>query len=332
MNSITDFDLEDYKENIQQSNTIPHTQILSPKDKSLPFGFFVPLTKAAEVEFSLDAPGWEQHLHEFGETEVPGLLTSRIPQGKTFVTDWVRLVLVRSTPLLAFHPDQRGRSQAVGLYYSGGLLTEWGEQVEVNKGPQAGYFKATRHLLYFLDSNNQPLHSRPLQFKAKGGFGGSFGTELRLFNQEFDRSSFGGALGASNRWDDKMRALEVFAVRLGIRQGVLAGGAKGSWFCYIAERLVPTCKPEMVGVEQLVSRKDGGEVKITGSDWRSLFIPKKSKFGIQILDNFQEYKDFGKIIKEDEQEPAQVVQSTQPVAVGFSTDLGTFEDDEDIPY
>ena len=317
---------DDYKDNIQQNLVLPHTQIISPKDKSLPFGLFIPLAKAAEVEFTADAKGWKMYEHDFGaDTDTAGLINiTHIPEkAKLPITDWLRIVLVKSTPLLAFHPNQQNRSLAVGNYYSNGAMTEWGEEVEKKRGT-SGYFKATRHLLYFLDENNNALHSRPLQFKAKGGFGGSFGSELRLFNQEFDRSSFDGGLGASNSWNEEMKALEVLSVRLSIQQNTLPDGSRGAWSCFVAERIIPTHKHEMIGVEKLVQRKNGGQIKLIGADWRSALIGKKSSFGQQILSNFQEYSDFGKIIKD-----VPVVESVAPTT--FSHDL-SFEDDTDMPY
>lgn len=292
-----DLNLDDYRENIQVNLTLPHVQIISPRDKSLPFGFFIPLAKAAEVEFSVDAPGWKFYDHSFGgDEDVTGVINKTGTQNKTVITDWLRIILVKNTSLLAFHPNNQGRSMAVGSYYANGALTEFGEEVEKNRGV-AGYFKATRHLLYFLDSENKPLHTRPLQFKAKGGFGGNFGSELRLFHQEFDRSSFDGALGTSGKWNEEMQALIVFPIRLSIRQNILPTGGKGAWYCCIAERMIPTHKPEMFGVEHAASRKDGAEIKLVGCDWRSLLIPKKSEFGLVIRSDFQEHREFGKIIK-----------------------------------
>lgn len=288
------YSFDDYRDNIQRSTTIPHTQIISPKDKTLPFGFFIPTEKAADVEFSFNAPGWTQHVQDFGDTESEGFITTtRTTGNKIFLTDWIRLALVRNTTILAFAPNETGRIVSLGDYYSKtGGLTKWGQLVEDNRG-ETGYFRATRHLLYFLDESNQPLHTSPLQFKSKGGFGGSFGSELRFFQQEFDRSSFDGALGQNSRWDDETRALGVFAFRLGVRQGTLGNGSKGAWYCHIVERLVPTCKPEAIGKEIVASRKSGGEVKLIGCEWRSLFIPKKSEFGLQIRSDFASYEDFG---------------------------------------
>lgn len=292
-----DYAFDDYKDNVQRSTTIPHTQIIAPKDKNLPFGFFIPTEKAAAVEFSFNALGWTHHVHDFGDTEVEGFITTtRTTGNKIFLTDWIRMVLVRNTNILAFAPNETGIVLALGDYYSkGGGLTKWGQLVEDHRG-QTGYFRATRHLLYFLNESNQPLHTFPLQFKPKGGFGGSFGSELRYFYQEFDRSSFDGALGQNSRWDAETRALGVFAFRLGVRQGTLANGSKGAWYCHLIERLVPTCKPEMIGKEIIVNRKSGGEVKLMGVEWRNLMIPKNSEFGLQIRSDFAAHEDFGLVL------------------------------------
>lgn len=303
-----DYAFDDYKDSVQRSTTIPHTQIIAPKDKSLPFGFFIPTEKAAAVEFSFSAPGWIQHTHDFGETETEGFITvTRTTGNKIFLTDWIRLALVRNTNIQAFAPNEAGKVVARGDYYSkSGGLTEWGQLAEENRG-QTGYFRATRHLLYFLNESNQPLHTSPLQFKSKGGFGGSFGSELRYFYQEFDRSSFDGALGQNSRWDAETRALGVFGFRLGVKQGTLANGSKGAWYCHLAERLVPTCKSEAVGKEVVVNRKSGGEVKLIGVEWRNLMIPKRSEFGLQIRSDFASHEDFGLVTTQKEKtEPKNV--------------------------
>ena len=328
MTITQNLDINDYRENIQRSTIIPHCQIISPKDKTLPFGFFIPMDKASACEFTLDDATWELHEQTFGESEVQGCITKRSQENKTFLSSWIRLVIVRSTPMLAFQPNEMGRAIAVGEYYArDGGLTAAGRDVESNKG-QPGYFRASKYLLYFLDGGNRPLHSSPLQFKARGGVGGSFGSELRMFYQEFDRAFMDGALGQNNRLDAQTHALSIFAFRLGVRQGTLTTGSKGAWYCHVAERLTPTCNPEVIGQSTVVSRKGGGEIKLVGVDWKDLFVSKKSEVGVNIQSDFIEYESFGKLTTEQQSvAPADNLQ-TQP-AMGFESDA---ELGEDFPY
>lgn len=229
----------------------------------------------------------------------------------------------------AFHPNTSGRSFAVADYYErDGSLTTEAKKVEQH-GSDPGFFRASRYLMYFLDPDHQPLHSSPLQFKARGGFGGSFGAELRLFYQEFDKSAFDGALGQAGRLNDQARALEVFTFRLGVRQGKLASGGKGAWYCNIVERLVPTCKPEMVDQQKIVNRKSGGEIKLIGTDWRNVCINKKSELGQKIFSEYTEYADFGKI------SPREVPSPTPAPVMNYQSSTPADEpafDDDDIVF
>lgn len=306
----TTFNFTDYAEDTVASNKLPYCQMLSSKEKDRPFGFFIPMKEAIAANFiGFDGMGWEEHTSYFVtdgiEKEETGFITSRL-QGKLkrdFTSDWINLICVRSTKILAFGPNNYGKVAPLGLYYNQtGELTEHGLNVEQNKGDKL-FYRGNRHVLRFVSVNKTFLHDFPLQFKGKGGFGTSFNIELQLLRKELNSAFFTSAsqqnqkLGLGQLKPDIL-TLAVFSFKISLRQSILADGSNGSLVCYVSDRRVPTHDRAKAGTIEVVNRKAGNGFNQLNQHltyWEDLFIHKSCEAGQIILQEFEQYKTWGEV-------------------------------------
>jgi hypothetical protein len=302
----TAFNFELYQEDVATGGTLPHFQLITAKEKDRPFGFFIPHSKAAQVDFVI-GDAWElssQYFTKNGkEVETPGLITKRslIPgQTREYLSDWIKVVVVRDTPILFYAPNSRGDSVALGNFYTSSGEPNPEYEALLSKD---NHYRATKNLVYFLDANNEPLQERPLQFKAKTAFGASFGVELRQLRQEMTTAFFGAATAAGvkmpgNQLAPAFLACSVFSFKIGLKSNTLSTGAVGAMSCYVAQRMIPTCDPAKVGTSEIVNRKTGSgltPVEVHYVDWQDLLISKSCDFGQQVLIDWEKYKDWGSV-------------------------------------
>ena len=320
----TTFNFSEYAEDTIASNKLPYCQLLSSKEKDRPFGFFIPTKEAIAANFlGFDGRGWEEHTSYFVtdgvEKEETGFITTRL-QGKSvrdFTSDWINVICVRSTRILAFGPNNYGKVAPLGLYYNQiGELTEHGKKVEQNKGDKL-FYRGNRHVLRFVGKDKEFLHDLPLQFKGKGGFGTSFNVELQLLRKELNSAFFTSASQHSQRLGGQLKldilALAVFSFKISLRQSILADGSNGSLVCFVSDRRVPTHDQSKAGTIEVVNRKAGASFNQLNQHltyWEDLFIHKNSEAGQIILQEFEQYKSWGEV----EPEPS------KPAAEAFSYD------------
>lgn len=276
-----DFDFDRYSDNVVQSATHPWVQLMTPKEKKLPFGLFLKNDCAEVVNFQ-PSEDWQPFTATFesGDAEV---------EDQGYLTQILRLCVVRQTTLEGYGKNQWGKFEWLGPIYDQGQLTEIGWRVR-NGGQD--FYQATRYLVFFLDKQNRLLQDSPLQLKAKGAFGASFGVELREFQSELSKAFFQAAKQAGKRFTGELNpealSLGSFQAKLGLRRS-----EQGAYVCYLSDRMSPVFNPENFGKSKTVSRRGGADITLHGVNWRDLFIPKDAETGQILIQAHHDHATFG---------------------------------------
>jgi hypothetical protein len=99
--SAEDFDFDRYSDNVVQSAALPWVQLITPKDKKLPFGLFLKRDCAEAVNFQ-PSEDWQPFTATFesGETEV---------EDEGYLTQILRLCVIRQTALEGYGRNQWGK-------------------------------------------------------------------------------------------------------------------------------------------------------------------------------------------------------------------------------
>jgi hypothetical protein len=283
--SAEDFDFDRYSDNVIQSAALPWVQLITPKDKKLPFGLFLKRDCAEAVNFQ-PSEDWQPFTATFesGETEV---------EDEGYLTQILRLCVIRQTALEGYGRNQWGKFEWLGSMYEQGKLTDIG--LRVRNGGQ-DFYQETRYLVFFLDRQHQLLQDAPLQLKAKGAFGASFGVELREFQRELSKAFFKAAKAAGKRFTGE---LNQEALSLGIVQAKMSlrRSEQGAYVCYLSDRIVPVFNAENFGKSKPVSRRGGAEIILHGVNWRDLFIPKNFETGQLLIRAHHDHVAFGQRVK-----------------------------------
>jgi hypothetical protein len=283
----TEFDFDNYSENVVQSATLPWVQLITPKDKKLPFGLFLKKDCAEAVNFC-PSQEWQPFTATFeaGDSEI---------EEEGYLTQNLHLCVIRQTALEAYGKNQWGKFEWLGQMYDRGQLTEIGMQV---KASGQDYYQATRYLLFFLGGQNQLLQDAPLQLKAKGAFGASYGVELREFQSELSKAFLNAAKAAGKRFtgelDEQARSLGILRAKIGLRRS-----EQGAYVCYLSDRAVPVFNPESVGKSKIVSRRGGADITLHALNWLDLFIPKDSANGQVLIQAHNDHAAFGQRMQPD---------------------------------
>jgi hypothetical protein len=285
--SAEEFDFDRYSDNVVQSAALPWVQLITPKDKKLPFGLFLKRDCAEAVNFQ-STEDWQPFTATFesGETEV---------EDEGYLTQILRLCVIRQTVLEGYGKNQWGKFEWLGPMYDQGQLTDIG--LRVRNGGQ-DFYQATRYLVFCLNRQYQLLQDAPLQLKAKGAFGASFGVELREFQSELSKAFFKAAKQAGKRFTGELNqealSLGIFQAKLGLRRS-----EQGAYVCYLSDRIVPVFNTENFGKSKPVSRRGGAEIILHGVNWRDLFIPKNSETGQILIRAHHDHVAFGQRVKSE---------------------------------
>lgn len=93
------------------------------------------------------------------------------------------------------------------------------------------------YLVFFLDENNQPLHTTPLKYAARGVNGATFELERRVFKAEIEAChAITNQVPAKPR-NDLFHALSVFCFTT---KAELAGDRQKAWVCRVVGHEKPT--------------------------------------------------------------------------------------------
>jgi hypothetical protein len=280
-----EFDFDRYAENMVQSAALPWVQLITPKDKKLPFGLFLKKDCAETVNFR-PTQEWSPFTATFeaGDSEI---------EEEGYLTQTLHLCVIRQTVLEGYGRNQWGKYEWLGPMYAQGQLTEIGLQVK-NGGQD--YYQATRYLLFFLNAQNQLLQDAPLQLKAKGAFGASFGVELREFQNELSKAFLKAAKAAGKRFTGELNeealSLGVMRAKIGLRRS-----EQGAYVCYLSDRAVPVFNAENFGKSKIVSRRGGADITLHAVNWLDLFIPKHAETGQVLIQAHHDHTEFGQRVK-----------------------------------
>lgn len=93
------------------------------------------------------------------------------------------------------------------------------------------------YLIFFLDKNNNPLHTSPLKYAARGVNGATFETERRAFKVELETChAITNQVPAKPR-NDLFHSLGVFCFTT---RAELAGDKQKAWVCRVVGHEKPT--------------------------------------------------------------------------------------------
>ncbi|HEY9749560.1 MAG TPA: DUF5895 domain-containing protein [Allocoleopsis sp.] len=305
--------LDEFEQDLQPSTLIPHCQVINPPNMAPsqiekvnpPYGIFLPLDKAEEVGFA-PSSDWDIQEVEFGEGRNASLV-----QG--YLAKHCRMAVVHRSGIEVEGLDSMDKYYYLGLAYERGQITEIGQQAKNSPkvGTRSMFRTRTRMLVFFLDENNNLLHANPLKLTSRGGFGGSFGNELREYYNEVDRV-FGKLKKKSGM---KLSPSGLARVAIDFQLGYHKGEGTAPFTC-IKSRLAPAI--DQVGVSKLVERR-GYEVNLTGAPIESLLISSTTEEGQIIMSAYKVHEKFplpnqGQIVKEAEPEE---IENEDPVSGGW---------------
>lgn len=311
--------LDEFEQELKPSSTLAHCQVINPPNLPVsqldkikpPYGFFIPLDKAEEVGFYPTA-NWQLTEVEFGEGK-----KSATVQG--YLSTKCRMVILHRSPIEVEGLDAEDRYYYLGVAYKRGQITEVGQQAKtsVKVGTKSMFRTRTRMLVFFLDEENNLLHNSPLKLTSRGGFGGSFGNELRQYYEEVNKVF--SKLKKKSGMQLSPAALARVAVDISL--GYHKGEGKAPFAC-VKSRLAPAI--DQVGMVKMAERRDY-EVQLTGVPIESLLISGSTDSGKALIQAYKDYETFalpnaGNADKVIESEPEDELAVPQPVAVGDSWD------------
>jgi hypothetical protein len=294
--TVQDDDLfEQIGEELEESGSLEYVQIINAGGKiaktldknPLAFGFAISSENAEAVEFQ-PTDEWAQ-----GE-DIPIHPLSKAVIAAGYVARTINVAVLNVSEMeVQEKVDDRWRF--IGVSYEKGQHTDAGKLYEAHKDDkESPYRQVRRYLLLFLGANGEPLHSKPVQFTAKGAFGYSFNQELQSFYKE---------LGVAYRDARKARGMKVTGATLPKQQRAYVAvpmqlgyhipeEADRSAFTCVVARSQPVFKPAEVGVKSQIKRRDR-QVAVVGALWSDFMIPAKSPLGELIEGMTSEHAAFG---------------------------------------
>ena len=273
----------EFENEIAQPLVRPWVQVLNAKNMPLkdiakfniPWGFFVAQPQATEVGFKPDI-NWEEINIEFGDEPTIGYLT----KSPRFV------VISRSRPE-AFKKNSYGSWRFEGLYFGDSANPKSVNYHELIKGlsaeEQENYRSITRYLLVFVNGENEPLHSKPLQLKLRGAGGYAIGQALVESYVSFEKSYFASIKKPPSIISPAGRARIVIDLKLGLEKP----GANNP---QIVVETLSTPSVALGKVQEVVSK--GKTVKHLGVSLESMLVSASTKFGQQLRDLHQDNLEF----------------------------------------
>ncbi len=198
---------------IDRNAALPTVIVLNDQHNS---GYFIPVSTMAKCGWiDFDETKLINHTFRSGTTEV-GILIQH-----------PRMLVCPKTDLYQFDAkasEEQHTKVIVGLY-----------NAELKNDPN---IKTERlYLVFFLDENNEPLHTSPLKYAARGVNGATFENERRAFKAELEASHAITNQVAAKPKDDRFHALGVFCFTTVVE---LVGEKKKHWCCRVVDHIKPT--------------------------------------------------------------------------------------------
>lgn len=198
---------------IDKNAALPPVIVLNDKENC---GYFITVHTMARCGWvNFDEGQLVEHTFRSGETELGVLIQSP------------RLLVCPKTDIYQYDAKESVKQRTkviVGLYDS-----------ELRDDPN---IKSERlYLVFFLDDQNQPLHTSPLKYSARGVNGATFDNERRLFKGELEAChAITNRIPAKSK-NDRFHALGVFCFTT--RPELVGDKQNKSWCCRVVEHEKP---------------------------------------------------------------------------------------------
>lgn len=241
------------------------------KKSTEPYGIFIPKDQANAVE--LQPTEWMEEVSvEFGEdNSVEGFMLNRL-----------RCVIIHRSENIEAEQKTEYGWKYVGPAYVKRQATELKELCDKDNN----YRMRTRYLLMMVDDENNPLHEIPLQLGLSSGTGGALGTEVKFLHEEMSKVYKKATGKAGRKLNPKHLSLIVLDVKIGFHKS----DTERAPFIVPTARRAPAF--EQVGQVKDRQRSGGRIVKLTGTDYTTLFVEPKTDLGKTILELREIYSDF----------------------------------------
>ncbi len=199
---------------IDKNAALPTVIVLNDE---LHCGYFIPVSTMAKCGWiDFDESQLISHTFRSGEVEQGILITNP------------RMLVCPKTELYQYDVEasEQQRKRAIVGLYDAALKDDKNIKTE------------RLYLVFFLDENNNPLHTSPLKYAARGVNGATFETERRTFKAELETCHALTNQVSAKPKNDKFHALGVFCFKT---QAELVGEKQNkSWCCRVVSHERPT--------------------------------------------------------------------------------------------
>jgi len=198
---------------IDKTAALPTVIVLNAQHN---YGYFIPVSTMAKCGWiNFDESQLVEHVFSSGDSEQGVLIQNP------------RMLVCPKTDLYQYDAkasEEQKTKVIVGLY-----------NAELKNDPN---IKTERlYLVFFLDDNNNPLHSLPLKYGVRGVNGATFEQERRAFRTELQTChAINNQIGAKPK-TDRFHSLGVFCFAT---KSELAGDKKKNWVCRVMSHEKPT--------------------------------------------------------------------------------------------
>ena len=198
---------------IDKTAALPTVIVLNAQHN---YGYFIPVSTMAKCGWiNFDESQLVEHVFSSGDSEQGVLIQNP------------RMLVCPKTDLYQYDAkasEEQKTKMIVGLY-----------NAELKHDPNIK--TECLYLVFFLDDNNNPLHSLPLKYGARGVNGATFEQERRAFKTELETChAITNQVGAKPK-TDRFHSLGVFCFTT---KAEFAGEKKKNWVCRVVGHEKPT--------------------------------------------------------------------------------------------
>jgi hypothetical protein len=285
--------LEQFADHTVASAQIPYCQIISPpnlvagklskwekEDGLKEIGFFIKAVEAEKAGFIPDDT-WQPYEASLGSGTEVGFIT----QSPKFA------IIHKSQREIQYRPSKDDRYSFVGLAWENGAETPL---LATAKADKDHYKVVVRHLVLFLGKDDQPLHTTPIQYTAKGAFAASLYAETKDLYEKVSKTYFTRLKTAGKPYSGGLLSPFALAfVKIHMEIGFQRNHEKESPFCIPTEIKIPTV--ENIGNSTQVYRKAGNrKIIFTGVPLEDVLLSMSSEAGKVIAQWYSEHISFCK--------------------------------------
>jgi len=255
---------------------IPFAQCVNPENlenplEGHPYGLFITQEQSDKANFFAD-DFWSPCQIKLGKSLVNG-----------FIAQEVRFVILKQTPLIIQEKVDKSWRYC-------GLAYENGEKSELYKTMTNNMRIRKKYLVFFLNKNNQILHTVPLQFSLTKGSGGAFGEELRESFKEIQEC-----------YQSLTKSTKLLT-----QQGLAFWAHDFKFDFFLTDQnpyLTPVSRLSLMSKEKTTVARGGNQRSCTliPTDWKKMLIDQDSTTGQAIATALIQFKTFG-VFEQDKPE------------------------------